>query len=220
MEKPMAAKPWCPGLVGAALVAGFILPAGAMAEDEPLGQKLFRDKGCVGCHSIGGQGGQVGPALDHVGDRYSPEWMYTWLRDPAAVKPGTQMPKLPLTDEERALLVFFLTRLRSDKALEPPVAARVADVSADAPDLNPESAENEYLQLGTEESYVSEQRHTLQDQIQSFIPPLYEPAFTPSAFVLPPGARRVASTAVSVADRTGRATSARAFRRRRAPATT
>ena len=190
----MAAKPWGPALARAVLLVNFILPNAATAEDDPPGAKLFREKGCGGCHSIDGQGGQVGPALDHVGDRYSPEWMYKWIRDPAAVKPGTVMPKLPLTDDERALLVFFLIRLRSDKAAEPPAVARVDDVPADAPDLDPESAENEYLKLGTEDSYVGEQRHTLQDQIQSFIPPLYEPAFTQSAFVLPPGALRVAST--------------------------
>lgn len=182
------------GLLGAVLLAVFIVPGFATAENEPVGAELFREKGCAGCHSIGGQGGLVGPALDHVGDRYSPEWMYTWIRDPAVVKPGTVMPKLPLTDEERALLVFFLTRLRSDGTAQPPTAARVANVTADAPDLNPESAENEYLKLGTEESYVGQQRHTLQEQIQSFIPPLYEPAFTQSAFVLPPGALRVSAT--------------------------
>lgn len=170
------------------------LPVAASAEGEAPGHKLFREKGCTGCHSIGGEGGQIGPALDHVGDRYSPEWMYTWLRDPAAVKPGTLMPKLPLTDDERALLVFFLIQLRSDEAPQAQAVARGADVPANTPELNPQAPENEYLKLGTEESFVRTERNTIQDQVQTFIPPLYEPAFTQSAFVLPPGALRVEAT--------------------------
>ncbi len=179
-------------LIGAVMLAGLVLPNAAMATDDSPGHKLFLEKGCLGCHSVGGQGGQVGPSLDQVADRYTPEWLYTWLRDPAAVKPGTVMPKLPLTDEDRALLVFYLIGLRSDAKGEVPVVAS-ADAPADAPDLDPDSPENDYLDLGTKESYVGEQRHTLQDQVQSFIPPLYEPAFTQSAFVLPPGAVRIAS---------------------------
>ena len=176
------------GLLGTLMASG-LARAG---EDDP-GRRLFRDKGCIGCHSIGGQGGKVGPALDHVGDRYSAEWMYTWLRNPAAVKPGTVMPKLPLTDEDRALLVFFLLRLRSDGPAAAPSLARSDGAPVNAPDLDRSSPDNEYLRLGVEDSYLRKERQTLQDQIQSFIPPLYEPAFTQSAFVLPPGAIRVSS---------------------------
>lgn len=161
-------------------------------ESGPSGADMFSSKGCVGCHSIGGQGGQIGPRLDAVGDRYSAEWLYKWLKDPAAVKPGTAMPNLHLTDNERALLVFYLVTLRSGAQKPPPPVATTAtgEVKVNPPDLSPESPENAYLQSGVAESYAKEQRGTLQDQIQAFIPPLFEPAFTESAFVLPPGALR------------------------------
>lgn len=63
---------------------------------------------CASCHSLNGAGGGIGPALDGVGTKYDTAWMDRWLQDPSAVKPGTAMPKLPMTDEQRAELVAFL----------------------------------------------------------------------------------------------------------------
>jgi nitric oxide reductase subunit C len=63
---------------------------------------------CTSCHQLGGSGGNVGPALDGEGSRRDAAWLDTWLKDPNAVKPGTAMPKLPLTDDERQELVRFL----------------------------------------------------------------------------------------------------------------
>ena len=63
---------------------------------------------CSSCHSLGGAGGAVGPALDGTGSRRDAAWLDKWLLDPAAVKPGTTMPKLPMTDAERKALVDYL----------------------------------------------------------------------------------------------------------------
>jgi nitric oxide reductase subunit C len=67
---------------------------------------------CVACHSVGGNGGRVGPALDGVSHRKSPAELDRWLADPAAVKPGTAMPKLPIDDPTRAALVAWLSTLK------------------------------------------------------------------------------------------------------------
>lgn len=67
---------------------------------------------CVACHALGGTGGAVGPALDGVANRYTPERLDAWLANPPAVKPGTAMPKLPLTDPQRQELVSWLMTLR------------------------------------------------------------------------------------------------------------
>jgi nitric oxide reductase subunit C len=66
---------------------------------------------CIACHSVGGQGGAVGPALDGVALRKTPEELDRWLADPAAFKPGTAMPKLPMDDATRAALVAWLSTL-------------------------------------------------------------------------------------------------------------
>lgn len=67
---------------------------------------------CMGCHSVAGQGGKVGPALDGVGNRYTPEKLDAWLKDPGSVKPGTLMPNLNLDDNTRAALAAWLLPLR------------------------------------------------------------------------------------------------------------
>ncbi|MCO4770762.1 MAG: c-type cytochrome [Deltaproteobacteria bacterium] len=63
---------------------------------------------CAACHSYAGSGGNVGPALDGVGDRYDRPTLRKWLADPAGVKPGTAMPNLNLTDAQLDELTDFL----------------------------------------------------------------------------------------------------------------
>ena len=67
---------------------------------------------CVACHAVAGVGGNIGPALDGVADRYELDYLTRWISDPPSVKPGTQMPKLPLTDGEINELVTYLTTLK------------------------------------------------------------------------------------------------------------
>lgn len=69
---------------------------------------------CVACHALNGRGGQVGPALDTVGDRFNADYLSRWLRDPASVRPGTRMPQLSLTDSQVNELVAFLGRQRAE----------------------------------------------------------------------------------------------------------
>jgi nitric oxide reductase subunit C len=68
---------------------------------------------CVACHAVGGQGGVVGPALDDVAARYSPQALDAWLKDPAAIKPGTTMPNLGLDDAQRQALTRWLLGLKN-----------------------------------------------------------------------------------------------------------
>lgn len=63
---------------------------------------------CIACHALGGSGGTVGPALDGVGTRRDAAYLTGWLKDPQVIKPGTTMPKFPLTDEQLSELVQFL----------------------------------------------------------------------------------------------------------------
>ncbi len=68
---------------------------------------------CAACHSIGGQGGTIGPALDDVRDRKTPVELKAWIGDPQKVKPGTAMPKIPMSDEELDAIVDYLSSLSS-----------------------------------------------------------------------------------------------------------
>lgn len=77
--------------------------ASAVAQPEKFKQL------CVACHSLGNVGGTVGPALDTVGRKYDVAYLHKWIKDPALVKPGTKMPKMPLTEEEITQLSEFLS---------------------------------------------------------------------------------------------------------------
>ena len=96
---------------GTAVAQGQPVSATAPLAPAELGEKLFVAKGCVTCH----QHGQVeteadslafGPDLTHY--NASPEFLHTWLKDPAAVRPATMMPNLELKAYEIDALIAFL----------------------------------------------------------------------------------------------------------------
>ena len=86
------------------------------------GERLFVSD-CGSCHTIRGTAadGDTGPDLTHVGSRTSlaalaipntPVRMAQWIRDPQAVKPGSQMPAVALTDAVVRRLVAYLEAQR------------------------------------------------------------------------------------------------------------
>ena len=76
----------------------------------------------LACHAIQGVSfGVLGPNLDHIGSRSrigggildnTAENLAAWLRDPAALKPGSLMPTIGLTEDEIDALVAYLQSLR------------------------------------------------------------------------------------------------------------
>ncbi len=100
-----------PTLMPIAVPAGAAPGAGAVAASADRPQ--IYNQLCIACHSLGGQGGAVGPALDGVGGRRDAEYLSAWLTDPQAVKEGARMPKLPLTPGQISELVAFLSHLKT-----------------------------------------------------------------------------------------------------------
>ncbi len=72
--------------------------------------EMFRNI-CFGCHQVGGQGGNVGPALDGVSERFEEDYLRQWIADPQAVKPGTTMPKFPMDEATLDAIVQYLQTL-------------------------------------------------------------------------------------------------------------
>jgi nitric oxide reductase subunit C len=92
---------------------------GAGGAGGPSGALLFQQKGCSGCHRVNGQGAAgPGPDLSRIGSQpydglpNTPEFRALWLADPPAQKPGTLMPKTPMTQSERDALVQYLVGLK------------------------------------------------------------------------------------------------------------
>jgi mono/diheme cytochrome c family protein len=92
----------------------------SMAE---VGKRLYLNKyGCNGCHSLAGEGGKVGPALDRAGFRLNGTWIYRWVKNPQSMKPETRMPALGLSDADAKAVTMYLGTLRAPKADEAPAA--------------------------------------------------------------------------------------------------
>jgi mono/diheme cytochrome c family protein len=97
-----------------------------------LGQRLYENKyGCNGCHSIGADGGKVGPALDRAGFRLNGTWVYRWLRNPQAMNAETRMPALGLSDADAKAVTLYLATLKGEKSEDQ--AEAPAEVPAEAP---------------------------------------------------------------------------------------
>ena len=102
--------------------ATVVASGGAPDPGAPPGKTLFLSKGCIACHTIQGipGGGVVGPNLSKKGSEpmiagvleNNKENMIKWLANPSAVKPGTAMPNLGLTDDEKNKLSDYLLTLK------------------------------------------------------------------------------------------------------------
>ncbi len=78
------------------------------------GKSLYENTyGCEACHSIGGQGGRIGPALDRAGFISNADWLYRWIKAPQAIKPRTKMLAPGLADEDALAIVAYLKTLRA-----------------------------------------------------------------------------------------------------------
>lgn len=77
------------------------------------GRQLFYSKyACQSCHIADAKTdkGYIGPTLTAVGSRLTPAWIYAWLNDPQALRPGTIEPNQNISDEDdRALTAFLMT---------------------------------------------------------------------------------------------------------------
>jgi cytochrome c1 len=84
--------------------------------DVERGRELFYGKyGCQSCHIVDAakDKGYIGPTLSQVGARLTPSWIYHYLQDPQAFRPGTIEPNQHMTDEDLRALTAFLSSLRS-----------------------------------------------------------------------------------------------------------
>jgi mono/diheme cytochrome c family protein len=81
-------------------------------EDIDDGEKLYYEIfACIGCHSINGRGGQVGPDHTDVASRLTKEWIEQWLKDPQAIQSDVRMPKFKFQKWEFEALTNYLLTL-------------------------------------------------------------------------------------------------------------
>jgi cytochrome c oxidase subunit 2 len=87
------------------------------------GQRVFQSTACINCHAVSGTvaSGRFGPDLTHlmtrdtIGSGILPntvENLRAWVRNPDALKPGSRMPSMGLTDQELDAVTAYLATLR------------------------------------------------------------------------------------------------------------
>jgi cytochrome c oxidase subunit 2 len=93
------------------------------APQRVKGMQLFVQGPCAVCHTVNGTdaGGHTAPDLTHFGGRATiaagllhntPQNLAHWLADPQGLKPGSNMPKIDLSQSDRTALVAYLEGLK------------------------------------------------------------------------------------------------------------
>ena len=93
------------------------------AADSARGKHALEQYACVTCHEIPGVTGAtvpVGPSLRQLASRSyiagalpnTRDNLVRWLRSPQAVKPGSAMPDLGVSERDARDMAAFLTELR------------------------------------------------------------------------------------------------------------
>ena len=89
----------------------------------PAGKRVFESTACVNCHTISGTQarGRFGPDLTHLMSRdtiaagaanNTPDMLSLWIRNPDAIKPGSKMPAMGLSDQDASAVTAYLETLR------------------------------------------------------------------------------------------------------------
>ncbi|EPE96465.1 cytochrome c oxidase subunit II [Rhizobium grahamii] len=92
-------------------------------EEASAGKAVFNSKPCAACHTVRGTPavGTSGPDLTHVGGRQTIAAgllqttrgsLAAWIADPQTVKPGNNMPTVPLTSDELRQLAAYMETLK------------------------------------------------------------------------------------------------------------
>jgi len=87
------------------------------------GRRIFETTACINCHTVSGTvaDGHFGPDLTHLMSRdtiasgaapNTRENLKTWIQDPDAIKPGSLMPAMKLSDPDLDALTAYLETLR------------------------------------------------------------------------------------------------------------
>src|SRR5262249_3532793 len=87
------------------------------------GRRVFETTACINCHAVRGTvaTGRFGPDLTHLMSRNAiasgaaantTDNLRLWIKDPDAIKPGSLMPAMKLSDADLDALVRYLASLR------------------------------------------------------------------------------------------------------------
>jgi ubiquinol-cytochrome c reductase cytochrome b subunit len=111
-------------------------PPAPMPASAQRGAQLFHSLGCIGCHSIHGQGGTIGPDLSSgVLKGKSRDWLITQIRDPKKHDPNTIMPAFSsATAQQVSDVADYLLTLEPGKTSGGPAPSVAPPAKASPPE--------------------------------------------------------------------------------------
>ncbi len=94
-----------------------------VADNTSEGKRVFETTACINCHAVAGTvaNGHFGPDLTHLMSRdtiasgaaaNTPDNLRQWIRDPDAIKPGSKMPAMGLSEQQINAVTAYLLTLR------------------------------------------------------------------------------------------------------------
>jgi ubiquinol-cytochrome c reductase cytochrome b subunit len=87
-----------------------------LSPEEMSGIGYFRQENCISCHVIGEHGNAVGPDLTKTAIHKDAAWMIAHFKRPSAIRPGSIMPPIQLSDAQLNGLASFLLKLNDQNA--------------------------------------------------------------------------------------------------------
>jgi ubiquinol-cytochrome c reductase cytochrome b subunit len=75
------------------------------------GAQIYQDKNCGTCHVVNGVGVKLGPPLNGLAKRRTPDWVEKHFVTPQALSPGTIMPAFPFSPDEMKAIISYLFSL-------------------------------------------------------------------------------------------------------------
>jgi cytochrome c oxidase cbb3-type subunit III len=92
-------------------VVGYLLTLthkdeGKVTGDAVRGKQVYESSGCASCHTVSGEGGDIGPELTTVGQLRGPNYLRTTV-----LYPGTDLPQARSFLESGGMLEFLFVRV-------------------------------------------------------------------------------------------------------------
>jgi ubiquinol-cytochrome c reductase cytochrome b subunit len=87
-----------------------------LTPQEMAGIAYFRQEHCESCHATGDGASKLGPDLTQASIHKDAAWMIQHFKRPAAMRPGSPMPPIQLSDAQLNALAAFLLKLNPNNA--------------------------------------------------------------------------------------------------------
>ncbi|MEX1277321.1 MAG: c-type cytochrome [Bacteroidota bacterium] len=79
-------------------------------------KQIVYESGCFGCHEIKGYGEapKIGPPLNNLTAKTTPEWIFSWVRNPKEYNPHTRMPNFEFNEEQAEAITAYLVKIGNE----------------------------------------------------------------------------------------------------------